>query len=224
MDERPGLIGRLWYDAAYWTMWTFFTFGFSYRGTGRWNVPKRGPALILSNHQSMFDPMLVGLSLPRYPAFLARSTLFHVPLLGPAIKSVGAVPIDRNMGKDGIQLVLDALGRGWPVIMFPEGERTHTGEVQPLKPGVSLLIKRVQCPIVPVGIAGAYAGWNRFMKWPRFSPPVLPPRDSTIGVSMGEPIAPARYKGMGREEMLADLRSEIVKQTEIAKKLKRKLD
>jgi len=62
------------------------------------------------------------------------------------------------------------------------------------------------------------------MKWPRFSPPVLPPRDSTIGVSMGEPIAPARYKGMGREEMLADLRSEIVKQTEIAKKLKRKLD
>ena len=102
MDERPGLIGRLWYDAAYWTSWIVFTFGFSYRGTGRWNVPKRGPALILSNHQSMFDPMLVGLSLPRYPAFLARSTLFDVPLLGPAIKSVGAVPIDRNMGKDGI--------------------------------------------------------------------------------------------------------------------------
>ena len=74
MRDRPGLIGRLWYDAAYWTMWTIFTLGFSYRGTGRWNVPKRGPALILSNHQSMFDPMLVGLSLPRYPAFLALST------------------------------------------------------------------------------------------------------------------------------------------------------
>jgi 1-acyl-sn-glycerol-3-phosphate acyltransferase len=222
MDERPGLIGRLWYDAAYWASWTFFTFGFSYRGTGRWNVPKRGPALILSNHQSMFDPMLVGLSLPRYPAFLARSTLFDVPILGPAIKSVGAVPIDRSMGKDGIQLVLNALGKGWPVIMFPEGERTHTGEVQPLKAGVSLLIKRVQCPIVPVGIAGAFAAWNRFMKWPRFSPPVLPARDSTVGVSMGEPIDPARYKGTDRDEMLADLRNEIVRQTEVAKKLRRK--
>ena len=222
MDERPGLIGRLWYDAAYWTMWTFFTLGFSYRGTGRGNVPKRGAALILSNHQSMFDPMLVGLSLPRYPAFLARSTLFDVPLLGAAIKSVGAVPIDRNMGKDGIQLLLGALAKGWPVIMFPEGERTHTGEVQPLKAGVSLLIKRVQCPIVPVGIAGAFAAWNRFMKWPRFSPSFLPPGDSTVGVSMGEPIDPARYKTMNRDEMLADLRNEIVKQTEIAKKLRRK--
>ena len=180
-----------------------------------------GPLLLVSNHQSMFDPMLVGLSLPRYPAFLARSTLFDVPLLGPAIRSVGAVPIDRSMGKDGIQLVLGALSKGWPVIMFPEGERTHTGEVQPLKPGVSLLVKRVQCPIVPVGIAGAFAAWNRFMKWPRFSPPFLPAGDSTLGVSMGEPIDPARYKTMSRDEMLADLRNEIVKQTEVAKRLRR---
>jgi 1-acyl-sn-glycerol-3-phosphate acyltransferase len=126
------------------------------------------------------------------------------------------------MGKDGIQLVLAALAKGRAVIMFPEGERTHTGQVQPLKAGVSLLIKRVQCPIVPVGIAGAFAGWNRFMKWPRFSPPVLPPRDSTIGVSMGEPIDPSRYKGMDRDGIVADLRAEIVKQTEVAEKLRRK--
>jgi 1-acyl-sn-glycerol-3-phosphate acyltransferase len=223
MDERPGLMARLWYDAAYWTMWTFFTFGFSYRGTGRGNVPKTGPVLIASNHQSMFDPMLVGLSLPRYPTFLARDNLFQIPLIGPAIKSLGAVAIDRSMGKDGIQLVLAALAKGRAVIMFPEGERTHTGEVQPLKAGVSLLIKRVQCPIVPVGIAGAFAAWNRFMKMPRFSPPVLPPGDSTLAVSMGKPIDPSRYKGMSREEMLADLREEIVKQTVIAKQLRRKV-
>ncbi len=222
MHDRPGLMGRLWYDAAYWTMWSFFTFGFSYRGIGRGNVPKKGPALILANHQSMFDPMLVGLSLPRYPTFLARKNLFDVPLIGPAIKSLGSVPIDRSMGKDGIQLVLAALEKGRAIIMFPEGERTHTGEVQPLKPGVSLLIKRVQCPIVPVGIAGAFAGWNRFMKFPRFSPPFLPPRDSTIGVSMGEPIDPSRYKGMDRDAMLDDLRNEIVKQTAKAEAARRK--
>jgi 1-acyl-sn-glycerol-3-phosphate acyltransferase len=126
------------------------------------------------------------------------------------------------MGKDGIRLVLDALGRGRAVILFPEGERTHTGEVQPLKAGVSLLFQRVRCPIVPVGIAGAFAAWNRFMKWPRFSPPFLPPEDSTIGVSMGEPIDPARYQGMGREALLADLRAEIVRQVAAAEKVRRK--
>jgi 1-acyl-sn-glycerol-3-phosphate acyltransferase len=222
MDDRPGLAARLWYDAAYWTMWTFFTLGFSYRGTGRGNVPKRGPVLIAANHQSMFDPMLVGLSLPRYPAFLARKNLFDIPVIGPAIKSLGSVPIDRSMGKDGIRAVLDALGRGRAVILFPEGERTHTGQVQPLKAGVSLLFQRVRCPIVPVGIAGAYAAWNRFLKWPRFSPPFLPPGDSTIGVSMGEPIDPARYHGMTRDELLADLRGEIVKQVAVAEEVRRR--
>ncbi|MFO0826431.1 MAG: lysophospholipid acyltransferase family protein [Gemmataceae bacterium] len=222
MHERPGLIGRLWYDAAYWTMWGFFNFGFSYRGTGRGNIPKRGPVLIISNHQSMFDPMLVGLSCPRYPTFLARKNLFDVPVIGPAINSLGSIPIDRSMGKDGIQMVLERLEHGRAVLVFAEGERTHTGDVQPLKPGISLLIKRVNCPIVPVGIAGAFAAWNRFMKIPHFSPLFLPPEPSAIGVSVGKPIDPVRYKSCDRDEMLADLRREIVEQVEKAERLRRK--
>lgn len=222
MSDRPSLIGRIWYDAAYWAMWTFFTPGFSYRGRGRGNIPRRGPVLIVSNHQSMFDPMLVGLSCPRYPTFLARKNLYDVPVIGPAIKSLGSVFIDRNMGKDGIQAVLDALGRGCAVLMFPEGERTHTGDVQPLKPGVSLLIKRVKCPIVPVGVAGAFRAWNRFMKFPRFSPLFLPPTDSTIAVSVGKPIDPSRYLAMSRDEMLADLGNEIARQVVEAEALRRK--
>lgn len=222
MHDRPGLIGRMWYDAAYWTMWGFFNFGFSYRGTGRGNIPKHGPVLIVSNHQSMFDPMLVGLSCPRYPTFLARKNLFDVPVIGHAIRSLGSVPIDRGMGKDGIQSVLDRLTHGRAVLVFPEGERTHTGAVQPLKPGISLLIKRLNCPVVPVGIAGAFSAWNRFTKIPQFSPLLLPPEGSAIGVSVGKPIDPIRYKGGDREEMLADLRNEIEKQVAVAEALRRK--
>ena len=67
------------------------------------------------------------------------------------------------------------------MLMFPEGERTHTGEVQPLKPGVSLLIKRVTCPIVPVGVAGAYQAWPRQSRWPRLDPLLLASRGRGIG-------------------------------------------
>jgi 1-acyl-sn-glycerol-3-phosphate acyltransferase len=223
MADRPTLAGRLRYDFSYWALYTFYTFGFSYRRKGWANMPAKGPVLVLGNHQSMFDPTMIGVASRRYLTFLARSNLFEQGLLGPLLNSLNAIPIDRGFGKDGIQSVLKRLGEGQAVLMFPEGERTHTGEVQPLKPGVSLLIKRVQCPIVPVGVAGAFAAWNRFMKWPRFSPLFLHPEPSTMAVSIGEPIDPARYKDMDRDAMLADLRNELVKQFAEAEKLRRKV-
>ena len=222
MSDRPSLIGRRWYDFANLVAFPFYFFGFSYRYTGRANMPRRGPVLVVSNHQSMLDPVLIGASNNRYLTILARSTLFKAPVLGTLIRSLNAIPIDRNAGKDGIQLVLERLALGQAVLMFPEGERTHTGEVQPLKPGVSLLIKRVTCPIVPVGLAGCFEGWNRFMKLPRWSPPIWQGGPSTIGVSIGEPIDSARYKGMDRSWVLDDLRKELVKQQGLAERLRRK--
>ena len=211
MPDRPPLAGRLWYDAVFWSSFTFFTFGFSLRRSGWGNMPRTGPVLGLANHQSMFDPVLVGLSSRRYLSYLARKNLFEQPLLGPLIRSLNAIPIDRNMGKEGIQAVLKSLDQGRAVLMFPEGERTPTGEVLPLKPGVALLIKRVTCPIVPICIAGCFAAWSRFRKWPRPSPLFLPPGDSTIAVSVGEPIDPARYQGKDREWIVGDLHAALVR-------------
>jgi 1-acyl-sn-glycerol-3-phosphate acyltransferase len=222
MSDRPNLAGRLWYDCVFWSSFSFFTFGFSLRRAGWAHEPKTGPLLLLSNHQSMFDPVLVGLSSRRYLSYLARRTLFEQPVLAPLIRSLNAIPIDRGMGKDGIQAVIDALGYGRAVLVFPEGERTHDGTVQPLKAGVSLLIKRVKCPIVPVGIAGAFAAWSRFRKWPKPSPLLLPPGPSTIAISVGEPIDPARYAPMTREAMMDDLHARLVAQHAAAERLRRK--
>jgi 1-acyl-sn-glycerol-3-phosphate acyltransferase len=222
MAARPNLVGRLWYDSVYWSSFTFFTYGFSLRHDGWGNIPTSGPLLVLSNHQSMFDPVLVGLASRRYLSYLARKNLFEQPVLAPLIRSLNAIPIDRGLGKDGIQAVLNALGQGQAVLAFPEGERTHSGEVQQLKPGVSLLIKRLNCPIVPVGIAGAFAAWGRYTKIPQPSPLFLIPGPSTIAVSVGRPIDPARYQGMDRDGMMADLHSELLNQFEKAEKLRRK--
>ena len=224
MPAQPKLAGRLWYDCVFWSSFTFFTLGFSLRREGWANMPTEGPLLVLANHQSMFDPVLVGLSSRRYLSYLARKNLFEQPVLAPLIRSLNAIPIDRGLGKDGIRAVLDALGQGQAVLIFPEGERTHNGEVQPLKAGVSLLLKNLKCPIVPVGIAGAYAAWGRQTKLPRLSPPFLPPRASTIAISIGSPVDPMRYQGMSREAMMADLQGDLEKQFAKAEKLRRKSD
>lgn len=222
MSDRPSFLGCRWYDFANLLAFPFYFLGFSYRYSGRANVPRRGPVLLVCNHQSMLDPVLIGASTNRYLTFLARSTLFSQPVLGPLIRSLNAIPIDRTMGKDGIQLVLERLKLGQAVLMFPEGERTHTGEVQPLKPGVSLLIRRVECPIVPVGVSGCFAAWNRFMKLPRWSPPFLQAGPSTIGVAIGRPIPPERYKGKDRDWVLEDLQRELTVQHAAAEILRRK--
>jgi 1-acyl-sn-glycerol-3-phosphate acyltransferase len=222
MSARPNLTGRLFYDFVYWSAFTVFGFGFSYRRKGWANIPKRGPLLLAANHQSMFDPVLVGLASRRYLSYLARKNLFEQPVLAPIIRKLNAVPIDRGFGKDGIQAVLSGLSQGQAVLVFPEGERTHTGELQPLKPGISLLIKRVNCPIVPVGIVGSFAAWSRHAKVPTPSPLLLPPGPSAIAVSVGKPIDPARYETMTRDDMLIDLQREIAEQMEVATRWQRR--
>jgi len=215
-------LARRWYDVVFWTCFLLFGFFFSLRVRGRRNVPRRGPVLVLSNHQSFMDPVLNGLSVPRYLAYLARETLFKNKYFKALIESLDAIPIDhKGLGKDGLQATLDALKRGKAVIVYPEGERTHDGAVAPFKAGISLLLKKVEAPIVPIGIAGAFEAWPRHRKFPRFAPLFAPPSDASIAVSIGKPIDPATLVGLSREEMLQRLAEAVDREFQKAQKLKR---
>src|SRR5262249_22164602 len=135
----------LWYEFCYLFSMTAFTLGFSLRTVGRTNVPSSGPALLIANHQSYLDPVLLGLSCLRHLCYLARKTLFRHALFRMLIRSLNAVPIDQDgVGKEGIKTVLEQLRQGRVVVVFPEGERSGDGKMQALKPGIHLLIKRAQ--------------------------------------------------------------------------------
>ena len=108
------------------------------------------------------------------------------------------------------------------MLVFPEGERTRTGEVQPLKPGVLLLIKRLEVPIVPVGIAGAFEALPRSRKWPKLSPFFLPTTGADIAVSVGNPISAERYRDMPREQVLTEIHEELKRAKERAERLRRR--
>jgi 1-acyl-sn-glycerol-3-phosphate acyltransferase len=215
-------LARRWYDVVFWSSFVGFTFGHSIRIAGRRNMPEIGPVLLISNHQSFFDPVLVGLASRRYLSYLARDSLFKNRYFSSIIRSLDAVKIDRQFGKDGLQATLNVLDRGKAVLVFPEGERTRDGKMEPFKAGVSLLIKRVKAPIVPVGIAGAFHAWPRHRKIPKFSPRFLAANDATIALSIGKPIDPASLTGLGREEMLARLFDAVAAEFAKARRLKRK--
>lgn len=218
----PRIISELLYSATKTTAFYTFTFGWGFRAHGRENLPRSGPVLLVSNHQSFLDPVLVGAAAPRWLTYLARSTLWNNSTLARLIDIFDAVPIDRGFGKEGLQTVLEQLTKSKVVLMFPEGERTHAGDVQLLKPGISLLIRRVTCPIVPVGIAGAYQAWPRQQKSPRLDPLLLRSRGRAIAVAFGRAIDPERYKGMDRDAILADLHAEICAAHVAAERIRRK--
>jgi 1-acyl-sn-glycerol-3-phosphate acyltransferase len=220
----PNWLSRLWYDFNYSVTMAAYTFGWSLRFEGGRHVPRRGPVLLLANHQSFLDPVAIGLSASsRRVWFLARKTLFRNPLFGAYLRSVNVVPVDQEgIAKEGLQIVLDLLDKGDPVLIFPEGERSATGAMVPLKPGITLLLKKSDAPVVPVGIAGAFEAFPRQAKLPRLAPIFLPASDAAVAVSIGPVIDRNRYKGRSREEVLDLVFQEIAACRRRAEHLRRK--
>jgi 1-acyl-sn-glycerol-3-phosphate acyltransferase len=217
----PWLADR-WWDLGKVACFYTFTTLFSLRTHGGQYIPRSGPLLILANHQSFFDPVLAGLGIPRYIRWVARQTLHKNRYLAALINSLRAIPIEHHgYSREGLQAITDALEAGNCVGMFPEGTRTPDGEVKEFKPGLSLIIKRTKAPIVPVGIAGAFAAWPRTTKLPRPSPIFMPPTNRTIGVSVGRPIDPTKFAKTPREKMLEELRQAVCEEKERAERLRR---
>jgi 1-acyl-sn-glycerol-3-phosphate acyltransferase len=212
----------LWYEFCYWVCFVGLTFGFSLRVRGRKNIPRTGPALLVANHQSYLDPPMVGMGSPRHLAYLARKTLFRNWLFGWLIGSLDAVPVDQEgVAKEGLVAILKELQKGRPVLIFPEGERTH-GQMVPLRPGVLLLIKRAKAPVVPVGIAGAIDAWPRWKPLPTLAPLCFPAARATVAVSVGKPLDAEHFAKLPREQALRELFDVIHAEKERAERLRRK--
>ena len=214
---------EVWYRLNFSWVWLTYTLGFSFRSRGFRNMPKTGPVLILANHESYLDPLAVGLAVRRRIWYLARKPLFHPPVLGPFLKSVGCVPVDQEgVAKEGIKTCIDLLQADKPLLVFPEGRRSPDGKLQPLKGGVSLILKRAPVPIVPVGIAGAFEAYPMHAPAPKFGPLFWPSNGAAIAASVGKVIPPEQYQNMGREEFLQFLTDAIAHEVEVAEALKRK--
>lgn len=196
---------------AYW--WTFqfalrvvFIIVLRFRARDVHRVPKTGGGLMLINHQSSLDPLLAGLALQRPISFVARHSLFSLPVLGWILRRTYVLPINRESASSRvIKAMVRRMEHGFLVGMFPEGTRSKDGEVGRLKPGFIAMIRRCPVPIYPVGIAGADDAMPRGVLLPRFR---------RVRVVYGEPLSPEEiqpYLDHGREDELVELVRERIK-------------
>lgn len=129
---------------------------------------RQGAAIIAANHVSFFDPPIISVSCPEEVHFLARESLFRIPLLGRLIRVLNSHPVARDSSDAStFRQLIQFLGQGDKVILFPEGKRSEDGELQPLEKGLSFLVYKARCRIQPVYVAGAKEAWPRGRKFPR---------------------------------------------------------
>lgn len=128
---------------------TFFRIGVE----GNENVKLDESFLILSNHNSYLDPIIIGCTIDRLLAYMAKEELFKVPILNEIMYHVGAFAVKRGKGdKSYLENSINALKNDWLLNMFPEGSRSITGKFEKIKYGAAKILLNHPIPFLPIAL------------------------------------------------------------------------
>ncbi len=120
---------------------------------GRENLPRKGPVVVICNHVSYWDPIVLGAALDRTVFFMAKEELFRIPLLAQVIRAWGAFPVNRNISDQAaFRKALKLLKMGQVLGIYPEGTRSKHGGLQPFQDGAFLLASLSNAPVLPVAV------------------------------------------------------------------------
>ena len=145
-------------------VWILVSMLYRVRPTGLENVPVKGPAVLVCNHVSFVDALLVGGSIRRPVRFVMYYKIFQIPLLRFIFKTAKAIPIasakeDEILLAEAFEKIDEELGAGQLVCIFPEGGITSDGEIQHFRPGIEKIIERRPVPVIPIALDGIWGSW-----------------------------------------------------------------
>ena len=166
------------------------------------NVPGKGAAILVTNHQSMLDPWLIGIALKRQIHYMARESLFRGGIIQYLFELTNAFPIRRGRAdSSAIREALDRLAKGYLVNIFPEATRTADGSIGAVAAGVAIIVRRAKVPVIPVVLEGAYEAWPRGHRLPRASP---------IRIRYGKPIQYSELENLSPDDIAIRIRRELI--------------
>jgi 1-acyl-sn-glycerol-3-phosphate acyltransferase len=144
---------RLWARAIVWGA------GIDLRSEGVARIDRGKRYILIANHHSYFDIPCIFAAIPQPIRFMAKKSLFSIPIFGWAIGRAGFIPIDRKNRRTAVKsfdLAVERIRRGNTIVIFPEEGRSHEVAMRPFQRGAFLLAIRSELPILPLAIDGTY--------------------------------------------------------------------
>ncbi|MBW2145571.1 MAG: 1-acyl-sn-glycerol-3-phosphate acyltransferase, partial [Deltaproteobacteria bacterium] len=180
-----------------------FWSGVNVRVKGCEHISRKGPQVLMANHQSNYDVLALLGYIPVRFTWTAKKELFRIPFLGFAMRRAKYIEVDRQSharAMASMERAARQIREGTSVMIFPEGTRSTDGSLLPFKKGGIMLALKAGVPIIPIGISGSRE---------------ILPRDSlrltpgTIRMVIGPPIDPCNYTIEKRDELLECVRDAI---------------
>jgi 1-acyl-sn-glycerol-3-phosphate acyltransferase len=139
------------------------------RITGRKNVPRRKPYIVAINHVSLYEAPFIGVFWPEQLEVMGAADVWSRPGQNILARLWGGIPVHRGEYDRAVfDKVLAALAAGYPLLIAPEGERSHKPGMQPAKPGIAYLAEQSGLPVIPVAIVGTTDDyWHKASKGKR---------------------------------------------------------
>jgi 1-acyl-sn-glycerol-3-phosphate acyltransferase len=190
--------------------WLLITVVYRIRPTGTEHIPAEGPAVVVCNHVSYMDPVILGGSVRRPLRFVMYHRIFEIPVLKSFFRNAKAIPIapareDEALMNEAFDRIDAELAAGNLVCIFPEGGLSPDGEVQPFRPGIERILERRPVPVVPVALCRLWGSW--FSRRKSGALRLLPGRlFARVPVHFGRPVAPHAADAASLELLVRTLR------------------
>lgn len=190
--------------------WLVINVVYRIRPTGLENIPHTGPVVVVCNHVSFMDPIILGGSVRRPMRFVMWYKIFQIPMLKFLFKTAKAIPIasakeDKQLMDEAFEKVDAELAAGNVVCIFPEGGITRDGEIQRFRPGIEKIIRRRAVPVVPAALGRLWGSW--FSRRKTGGIKKIPGRlFARVPVYFGEPVPPSEVTAEKLELLVRTLR------------------
>ncbi len=170
------------------------------------NIPRQGPVILVANHRSYFDPLVIAMLLAkagRNGRFMAKKEVVDAPVIGQVVRAFGTIRVDRGTGSDlPLQEAAEALAGGEVVVILPQGTIPRGDAFFDPKlvgrPGAARLAAMTGAPVIPVGLWGTELVWPRNAKVPNVTNVASPP---LVRAAVGEPVKKLKLK---QKDLTAD--------------------